>query len=951
MTDSLADRVTRYPLPHDRDRATGVLEGLDPALRGGAWDDLLGGTAGSSPYLARLIERRAGWLARNAERSPEEILDRLLDRTEAAIRDSSAQSEVATHLRWAKPRAALVIALADLGGAWDVDAVTGALTRLADRLTAAATGWLLAQEVRSGKLPGMTEDELATGAGYVVLAMGKQGAEELNFSSDIDLICLFDQDRFDPSDFAEAKARYIRLTRNLVKLMSEQMGGYVFRTDLRLRPSPSTTPVAMAMEAAENYYESVGRTWERAAHIKARPVAGDLAAGKAYLERLIPFVWRRHLDFPAIEDTHEMLRKIRGKQGRFSPGDLPGADVKRDPGGIREIEFFAQTRQLVIGGRDPALREPRTVDALAALAKAGWVSPETAEQLGADYAEHRTLEHRLQMMEDAQTQTIPRQREARERVAFLSGTDDLDAFERGIGERMARVHALTEEFFTTKRRAPEGAGSRIDAAGLAERGFERPDDAAALLEGWRSGKIAATRSSRARRLFAGLEPKMVEELAAAASPDEAMVMLDRFLAGLPAGVQVFSLFAANPHLLDLIVDICATAPRLARHLGENSRALDALLDRDFFEPLGDADALAADLGHWLGDEDDYEHVLDLVRLWAREQTFRVGVQVLRALADREEAGAAFSDIAEATVRVLLPYVESEFARRHGPPPGRGMAVIALGKLGSREMTANSDLDLITVYDAGGAEESDGAKPLAPSAYFPRLTKALVAALTAPTAEGRLYEVDMRLRPSGRAGPVAVSIGAFDSYHREKAWVWEHMAMTRARVIAGEPSLAADIGDIITRAVRARAEEAGIRKAAAEMRARLLDAHKGDRGNIWSLKHAAGGLMEIEFLIQTGMLECGLADKPTARAALRALVEQGWLEEEEAETLRKGLGLMQRLQHMERVALEQPMDPATCGEGLRRAMTRAVDADTFENLGKWLAERQQGAAEIVEKRFP
>ena len=953
MIESLADRAIRSPLPHGRERADGVLAGLDPVLRAGAWHDLLHGTAGSSPYLARLIERQGDWLAENSEAAPELILDRLLDETDAAVAESGTHGEVASHLRRAKPRAALVIALADLGGIWGLGEVTAALTRLADRLTAAATDWLLAGEVRSGKLPGMGEADLATGAGYVVLAMGKQGARELNFSSDIDLICLFDQDRFEPRDFAEAKARFIRLTRNLVKLLSEQTGdGYVFRTDLRLRPSPSSTPVAMAMEAAENYYESVGRTWERAAHIKARPVAGDVAEGAAYLERLRPFVWRRHLDFPAIEDTHEMLRKIRGQQGRFSPGELPGTDVKLDPGGIREIELFAQTRQLVVGGRDPRLRPARTVDALAALAEAGWVEPATAARLAEDYAAHRELEHRLQMMEDAQTQIVPRPREARARLAHLCGTDDLPAFERAISERLRRVHSLAEEFFTPhpeqraarSERGPRGEGE------LAAEGFARPEDAAAMLERWRTGKIAATRSDRARKLFAGLEPRIMDQLAAAASPDEAMAMFDRFLSGLPAGVQVFSLFAANPHLLDLIVEICAAAPRLARHLGENARALDALLDRDFFEPLGTLDEVTGDLERWLGGAEDYERSLDLVRLWAREQNFRIGVQVLRAMADREEAGEAFSNVAEATLRVLLPRVVAEFSRRHGPPPGRGMSVIALGKLGSREMTTGSDLDLITVYDAGGAEESDGPKPLSVSAYFPRLSKALVSALTAPTAEGRLYDVDMRLRPSGRAGPVAVSLAAFDSYHRDSAWVWEHMALTRARVIAGDRALGAEIAAIVERSIAARARDPRVREAAREMRERLLEAHRRERGEIWSLKHAAGGLMEIEFLVQTGTLECGLVGVQSAHAALAPLARAGWLAPDESEALRDALELMQRLQHMERVALENPIDPVTCGEGLRRAMVRAVRADDFTALEEMLAARQRTAAEIVARRF-
>jgi glutamate-ammonia-ligase adenylyltransferase len=736
----------------------------------------------------------------------------------------------------------------------------------------------------------------------------------------------------------------------VVRLLSETTAeGYVFRTDLRLRPSPSTTPVCMAMEAAERYYESVGRTWERAAHIKARPAAGDVAAGADYLDRLTPFVWRRYLDFAAIDDIHEMLRKIRAQKGRFTPGAIPGCDIKLGPGGIREIEFFAQTRQLICGGRAPGLRLPTTLGALDALAVAGWVGADTVALLSADYTAHRTLEHRLQMMEDAQTHIFPKSVEARGRLAALSGWSGRDAFERDVAERLARVHATAEEFFTPGGERGAGSRAEIGEEHLAGAGFQRPADAARLLERWRGVNMPATRTTRARALFKGLEPLIVDKLAHAGSPDEAMVQFDRFLSGLPGGVQVFSLFSANPHLLDLIVEICAAAPRLAAHLGRQPQALDALLDRDFYSPLPDATTLTGELEAWLQDERDYERVLDSVRRWALEQTFRAGVQVLRAVGDPAEAGLAFSAIAEAALAVLYPRVIEEFARRHGPPPGRGMAVVAMGKLGSAEMTAGSDLDLITIYDAQGVEASDGPKPLAPATYFPRLTQALVGALTVPTAEGRLYEVDMRLRPSGRQGTVATSLGGFAKYQAEQAWVWEHLALTRARVVAGPPDLAADIERAIRVALSGRKGDRVVLDQAREMRGKLIAAHARDRRNPWSLKYAAGGLMEIEFLAQTGVLHQGLACR-AAGEALPALAANGWIGEAEAAALAEALALMQRLQQIERVALETPIDPETAGEGLRRAMARACGAEDFAALESRLAALQRTAAEIGEDLF-
>jgi glutamate-ammonia-ligase adenylyltransferase len=410
-------------------------------------------------------------------------------------------------------------------------------------------------------------------------------------------------------------------------------------------------------------------------------------------------------------------------------------------------------------------------------------------------------------------------------------------------------------------------------------------------------------------------------------------------------VQVFSLFKANPHLLELIVEICAVAPRLAGHLGRNPAVLDALLGQEFFEPLGDAAALAADLETWLARESDYERVLDAARRWAREQHFRAGVQVLRGLADAAEAGAAFSAIAEACLDALMPRVIDEFAARHGPPPGEGLAIVGMGKLGTREMTAGSDLDLIVVYDPGQAEESEGPKPLSVLAYYRRLTQALVSALTAPTAEGRLYEVDMRLRPSGRAGPVATSLSGFRSYQREKAWVWEHLALTRARVVCGPEPIRRAVEDTIAEVLAGRAGRPEVMEEARGMHARVAEAHAGDRKRLWSLKHAAGGLMEIEFVAQTGLVAAGLGAGHGAAEALPALAEAGWLSAGEADALGRALALMQALQQLERAALDTPFDPETAGQGLRKAFARAGGVETFAELETRLEERQREAAAI------
>ncbi len=879
---AFADRLSRAPVAHDPERgaeAWGALSGSVPA----ALKDLIEGAAGSSPHLAGLLAKEAEWIAPVLAASPENALAGLLDDAREA---ASAPRDVGGRLRRAKRRVALLTGLADLGGVWSLEDVTGALSDFADAAVEAALGALLAEEIDRGRLP--------EAPGLVSIAMGKGGARELNYSSDIDLIFLFDETRHDPDDVAEIRARLVKVCRNAAQILSKATGeGYVFRVDLRLRPDPSVTPVCMGMEAAETYYESLGRTWERAAWIKARAASGDIAAGEAFLERLRPFVWRRFLDFAAIRDAHDIRERIRAHRGTGGEIHAPGHHVKLGRGGIREIEFFVQTRQLICGGRDPALRDRATRPALAALTKAGWVDEEAAEILDAAYLAHRELEHRLQMIEDRQTHEMPAAEDARDRVAALCGRRDRRAFEAELTHRLKEVAAITETFFAPN--APRRAQPEEDDGppALASRGFERPEAAAEVMDRWRQGAIPATRTSRARDLLRGLEPLLLDALAKAASPDEALMQFDRFLSGLPAGVQILSLFDANPRLLDLIAEICAAAPRLADELSRSSRVLDAILATDFFQPLPEAEALAKDLRGWLSREGDYERKLDAARRWAKEMRFRVGVQLLRGLAAPPEAGRAFTAVAEAALCALIPEVEAEVARRHGPPPGRGATVLAMGRMGSREMTATSDLDLIVLYDAEGAEASEGPKPLAPGAYFARYTQALISAMTAKTAEGELYAIDMRLRPSGRQGTVATSLQGFRDYQRETAWTWEHMALTRARPVSGRQDLRADAAEAVAEALRLPRDPAKTTAEVAEMRARLAGANREKRTDPWALKRTAGGLMDIDFVAQAGLLRAAPsgADVPLGAAspsdALRALAACGEIPEDEARDLDRG----------------------------------------------------------------
>ncbi len=912
---SFAARLTRQPIPFDQAAASDVRTALPdfaPEVTG-----FLTAVAGCSPYLKDLMTREAGWLAKAID-APEAEFAGLL-----SALDGTAVDALPAVLRQAKRRAALITALADLGGLWPLEEVTGALTRLADKAVHLAMTGLVEAEIRRGKLPGATLDDAATGAGMVALAMGKMGAGELNYSSDIDLICLFDETRY-PGDEHEARAAFIRVARKMTSILSDVTDGYVFRTDLRLRPDASVMPVCLSMAAAEAYYESQGRTWERAAYIKARPCGGDLAAGERFLKTLVPFVWRKHLDYAAIQDAHDMRLRIREHRGLNGPITVEGHNLKLGAGGIREIEFFTQTRQLIAGGRDPALRDRRTVPALAALSAQGWLPGEVSEELTGLYRAHRELEHRLQMVHDAQTHSLPNSAEEVARIAAFCGQDD-ESFREGLLDRLNRTDGLTEGFF---------------APAEVEEGPELSDSARAITKAWES--YPALRSDRAQAIFRRLRPQLLRQLARAANPDEALVALDGFLAGLPTGVQIFALFEANPSLVELIIDIAGTSPALARYLSRNASVLDGVIGGSFFGDWPGVRGLQAELARRLDSVGDYEARLDTARRWMKEWHFRIGVHHLRGLIDGFEAGKQYADLAEAVIGAIWTVVAADFARKHGPAPGRGAVVIGMGSLGAARLNAGSDLDLIVIYDAAGADGSTGARPLATRPYFARLTQALVTALTAQMPEGRLYEVDMRLRPSGRQGPVATSLDAFTAYQENEAWTWEHLALTRARVLAGEASLSGDVEAFRRDLLLRKGLGPKVRADVASMRDRLQLAKRGVGG--WEAKNGPGRLMDIELCAQMVALITG----SPARSVERQLAAgaKGVLSEPEQKALTDAYRLLWRLHCGTRLLTEQALDLSSLGEGGRSFLLRETGAPDAAALSARLEAAVKAAEAVI-----
>ena len=922
---------------------------------------LLDAIFGNSPYLTVAALRDPGFVCDLMMRGPDEAFADILSGISEKGKETLNDTDISRLLRIAKRRVAFTIALADIAAIWPLERITGGLSAFADLALDTAVGHLLRQSASQGAFELAEPDAPTRDSGFIIVAMGKLGAHELNYSSDIDLIVLYDTDRIKTTSPDRLQNNLVRLTRNLVKLMEERTAeGYVFRTDLRLRPDPSATPLALSVLAAETYYESLGQNWERAAMIKARAAAGDLDAGREFLKNLTPFVWRKSLDFAAIQDIHSIKRQINAHKGGTEIATL-GHNIKLGQGGIREIEFFAQTQQLIWGGREPDLRSPYTVEALADLARFGRCAPETAEELTESYGFLRRVEHRLQMVNDEQSQTLPDTPEGYARLATFLGYDSADAFSDDLLMHLRRVQDHYGQLFAD---APglgaESGGNLVFTGGdsdpetletIAELGFQKPETVDALIRAWHHGRHRATQSTRAREILTELMPRLLKALAGTADPDAALLRFDQFLGGLPAGVQLFSMFQLNPHLLDLIAEIIGIAPRLARHMSAHPNVLDSVLADDFFGDLPDAAELRGELDGVLDHADYFEAKLDASRRWAHDRRFQVGVQRLRGALAPANAALALSDIARSVVGGLFGPVAAEYATNHGVIPGGEMAVVALGKLGSREMSSSSDLDLVFVYDAPpDAEASDGPKPLGPTQYYTRLGQRLINAITALTAEGSLYEVDMRLRPSGNAGPVATTTEAFRNYHATQAWTWEHMALTRARVIhATSETYRAIVEREIHAVLTRRRNPEKLLRDVADMRARI--AREKPASCLWSLKQLRGGMVDIEFIAQYLTL-LNASDHPTllhpgTLGALDNLVQTGALDAGMGKRLADALTLWHALQGMLSLTVEDDITAERVAEfpaALKSHLARVGGAEDFAALQ---AKMQSAAAEAYD----
>lgn len=901
-----------------------------------------------APYLARVLRKRPDLVQRLTGEPPEALLQAFLDEVSNAG-DLPDMKAAMSAMRRAKEAAHIVIAAADLSCVWDADRVVHALTDLADRSVQAG----LRLAIRDGWVNGRfgepaDRDDLP---GFFTLAMGKMGAHELNYSSDIDLILLFDLD-ICPASGPRLKQNMMRIATDLVRILDERTeDGYVFRTDLRLRPDPGSTGAVVTTQFASTYYESVGQNWERMAHIKARVCAGDGKVGEAYLSELEPFVWRRHLDYWAIADIHSIKRQIHSHGGHASL-EAKSFDAKLGRGGIREIEFFAQVQQLILGGRRPELRTSGTKAALRALAEAGVVERGVTEDLCRAYDYLRGLEHRIQMINDEQTHLLPEAAERRRQVATLYGYADVAQFEADVMGVRRFVHNVYSDLFAEEERLSGEAGNLVftgvdedpgTVETLREMGFSDPSRVIRTFQNWHRGNVPATRSARGQQLLTSLGPRLLQAMADVGEPDTAFVRFEDFFSSVHSGVQTMSLLLQEPAITRELIETMVFAPQLAKDLAQRPALLDAMMEPHFQRPVSEDEpgARVAELKRQLQRADDFEQRLNVARRYHREEAFRIGYQLLRGQVASEAAGAAYAELADACVAGLAHVAEEEVLGRYDGTIGK-WTVCALGKFGGRELSPTSDLDLMLIYDA---EEGGGQ-------LAARFVQRLVAALSAPTEEGSLYEVDMQLRPSGRAGPVAVKLSSFEGYYKGDAWTWEFMALTRLRPVAGDEGLMASVLQARREALLAKAADPGLTADVVDMRQRLRRERPAE--SQWDLKLCDGGLVDIEFIVQHELLKSGQnfadAQTQTTRVAIAELARIGRFTDREAEALGEGLRLQLDLQQALRIAAGGRFDPDTASPALNAWLVRLMGASDFDALESRLFAAQAKVADIRRQKL-
>ena len=746
----------------------------------------------------------------------------------------------------------------DLEGLDDVPATLAGATRLAEECLGLA---LAALEQEFATRHGVVRAADGSAQQLVVFGLGKLGGGELNFSSDVDLVYAYPQggESDGPRPLA-AEEHFARLGQRLARLLDDTtVDGFSHRVDLRLRPFGSAGRVALSFAGMDQYFQREGRDWERYAWLKARAVAGDIAAGEAWLQSLRPFVYRRYLDFTALDGLREMKAAITAEVSRRDMFD----DIKRGPGGIREIEFLAQALQLIRGGREASLRERRLLHALPALVACGQMAAQDGDDLLHAYGFLRRLENRLQMLRDAQTHALPADPTDRLRIACGLGYADWDALLAALDVQRERVSTEFAALLAPRagQAAPDalanywrGMPDRGDAEVLANAGFHDPNGADQSLRDFAQSLGVKSLSDTARARLDRVLPALLHAATRSPQPDAALKRVLGLLQAILRRTSYLALLDEQPSALSRLVDVLARSALLAERIAAYPLLLDELLDVRVSGPMPDAAAMQAECDAALA-VDDPEAALRLLNETRLALSFRMALATLDGRQRAVDSTRQLAQLAQAVVVTALAMADADMRRAHGEVPGGRFAIIGYGSLGGLELGFGSDLDLVFLHDhPADQDSSNGARPLDPGRWYARLAQKVMALLGAVTAAGRLYDIDVRLRPDGGKGSLVSSLASYTEYQRERAWTWEHQALVRARGIAGDATLLADFERIRATTLAKPRERDVLFADVIKMRGRMRTELDRSDAARWDLKQGAGGIVDLEFLLQTGVLD-------------------------------------------------------------------------------------------------
>lgn len=808
---------------------------------------------GNSPYLTRLLLRDTAFAEALTEQSVHALASGILDELSAA--DPAMHRDLLMRLlRRQKGRIAILVAASDCYGLRDVMECAAMLSDTADQAVRLAAEHLLLDRVRRGELgqPDGTPD--APAWGYFLLAAGRHGARELGYAADLSLIAMYDPEAVRYTGTRSPEDCFVRVTRDLVRILQARTrDGYVFRTDLRLRPDAPASPLAVERGFALKYYRRSGRTWERGALINVRPVAGDFTAAHGFLSELRPFIWEEGLDFASVEDIRSMSRQIR----RFRRGGAPrgtGLDLELSPGGIREIEFFVLMHQLAYGGRSRSLRGSGVLPMLDTIRSEHLILPREATDLQDAYLTLRRIEHRIQMVNDEPTRSMPASRGGLDNVACLAGLDSADDLTRAADEAMKRAHQLFEARFAAPEKERDLAALMLDGpvggepeSVLREAGFDRPRDAAEIFHGWAEGRHAAISSARARAAVRAVLPDMIAALGRTPAPDRALIGIDRFFRALPADVSFFAMVKANTWLLNLIAVVMASAPALGETLRRHPRILEAVLDPAFFLPLPGREELTAALAERLGGVSEPRERVAIMETWTREHRFQAGVQILENLATAEDALRCYSDLADIAVAEVLRMAVAETEDRLGGIEGGRCAVLALGDFGASELSPDRELDVVLVADypsGGGASDANGRAR--GSRFYSRVARRLYSTLERQSGPDALYRIRERSGNDVVGAAAMITLPGLLAGLSVTRPGRDMLELVRARVVCGDDQ----VGDAVSQAIVGaigRGADSG-RLAADVLEAR--DVEPGlSPGDPFGLVQGRGGLLDLRLLAQ------------------------------------------------------------------------------------------------------